>query len=310
MDAGDRHRRRRQQQRGILQPRQQPALEPGSTPSRRTSPPPQGSAAAQLRADLTGRWTLPADLKAAGFDISDSLLVDKPLHVCHQRLAVDSLKAVMSLVGATHVVTSDPLDPIPAELRWGPAPGDFWKQSSVPGDYAKLTGFHLADTEHPLPLVALPHSLARTKERVSFELSNNTSAAGVVVLATIPRSSFDEVSDFGSLVQAAPSLLSGWGAGIVVSKAVGFAAPPNLAVLPHGNMKLPPLTWETAPLPFSRVLLALKVTRASDADCAPTYIKEGSQQTMKQLRADICIFAYLHIYFFAFFCIFYFLGFC
>ena len=190
---------------------------------------------------------------------------------------------VLGKVGASHLVTADPLDPVPEGLRWGPAPEDFWRQTSAPEDYAKLPSLHLADAEHPLPLVSLPLSLTRTKARVGFELANNSAAEGVVVLVTLPRATFDVLTDGNSLAQAAPSLFSGWGDNIRVSKAVCFADPPLLSVLPFGNTQLPPATWDTVPLNVSLVLVALLVTRSSGADGDVTFMREGSHPSLKQL---------------------------
>ena len=82
-----------------------------------------------------------------------------------------------------------------------------------------------------------------------------------------------------------PALLQGWGSGLGIEEAVGFAEPLQLQRYPLGATVVPPLMWETAPLPCKFAAVALKVGRRIAGDLEePTFQKLGSFPSWAELK--------------------------
>ena len=102
----------------------------------------------------------------------------------------------------------------------------------------------------PAPLIAFPDHLVRLRERVAWELQHNPAVQYVVVLLSVPRATLDRSTSWATFVREVdPALLQGWGSGLGIEEAVGFAEPLQLQRYPLGATVVPPLMWETAPLP-------------------------------------------------------------
>ena len=73
-----------------------------------------------------------------------------------------------------------------------------------------------ADEAHSHPLVVFPDHLSRLKERVSWELDNNSHIEAISVLLTLPREVMETCHDGPSFAAKADlGILNGWGEGHV-----------------------------------------------------------------------------------------------
>ena len=108
-----------------------------------------------------------------------------------------------------------------------------------------------------------------------------------LVAVTIPRETFDRATDWSTFASLADAqLLEGWGEGLGVSRAIGIALPPALALFPAAEIQVPPSRWDEGVLPPRQGLLALSVTRRGPDSAAPVHIREGTYPTWAALQTS------------------------
>ena len=218
--------------------------------------------AAQQRAKVASRAALPTELAAVGFSLSPSLPLrpQELLHLHRRRLTSEERRHVLHATGASHIVGDDAL--CPATGRAGVGLADLWKIAP---------SFAWGNDSLPAPLIAFPDHLVRLRERVAWELQHNPAVQKVVVLLSVPRATLDRSTSWATFVQEVdPALLQGWGSGL------GY---------PLGTIVVPPLMWETAPLPCKFAAVALKVGRRTAGDLEePTFQKLGSFPSWAELK--------------------------
>jgi hypothetical protein len=195
------------------------------------------------------------------------------VQVHRPRLARKEQQNLLDMVGASHVIGGDWLDPCEQALG-----ND--KVMEMESSWGVDSKKH--------PLIVFPLHLERLKDRLYAELAKEGSGiTSVSLVLTASREKLDEVKTPEEAAQMVDkSLMEGWGDGVAVKKLTIVKQPAKVVRLSARQLVLPPVQWEEVTMDLGRILVVVTVGLSEEMEGLPELSVVGEFASLKQIQEE------------------------